>query len=106
MKQDLLGLKDLSAEQINHILDTAREMKKIVLSDNKKIPDLQGKTVVNILIRTGTSTMPTVFSFVRRLKRTSSAGVSAPVLTVRSKLTLLLWQHRAVQLCCPTSSLS
>lgn len=56
MKQDLLGLRDLSAEQINHILDTAEKMKKVVLSDNKKIPNLSGKTVVNLFYENSTRT--------------------------------------------------
>ena len=44
MKQDLLGLKDLNAGQITNILDKAARMKEIVLSDNKKISDLQGNS--------------------------------------------------------------
>lgn len=56
MKQDLLGLKDLSAEQIKHILDTAATMKEIVLSPNKKTPHLQGKTVVNLFYENSTRT--------------------------------------------------
>ncbi len=56
MKQDLLGLKDLSAEGIMTILNSAREMKKIVLQDNKKTTHLQGKTVVNLFYENSTRT--------------------------------------------------
>lgn len=56
MKQDLLGLKDLSADQIKHILDTAATMKDIVVSQNKKTPHLQGKTVVNLFYENSTRT--------------------------------------------------
>ena len=56
MKQDLLGLKELTAAQITNILNKAAEMKKVVLSDNKKIPNLQGKTVVNLFYENSTRT--------------------------------------------------
>ena len=56
MKQDLLGLKELNAAQITNILNKAAEMKKVVLSDNKKIPNLQGKTVVNLFYENSTRT--------------------------------------------------
>lgn len=56
MKHDLLGLKDLSADQIKHILDTAGTMKEIVLGPNKKTPHLQGKTVVNLFYENSTRT--------------------------------------------------
>ena len=36
MKKDLLGLKDLSAENIKYILDTADTMKLILKQPNKK----------------------------------------------------------------------
>lgn len=56
MKQNLLGLKDLSAEQITNILNKAAQMKKVVLGDSKKIPNLQGKTVVNLFYENSTRT--------------------------------------------------
>ncbi|MGM9936738.1 MAG: aspartate carbamoyltransferase, partial [Candidatus Ornithomonoglobus sp.] len=56
MKHDLLGLKDLDADQIKHILDTAGAMKEIVLGPNKKTPHLQGKTVVNLFYENSTRT--------------------------------------------------
>ena len=43
MKQDLLGLKDLTADQIKHILDTAATMKELVKSPNKKSASPSGK---------------------------------------------------------------
>ena len=35
--KDVLGMAELTAEEISSILDTAVEMKKIVLSDSKKV---------------------------------------------------------------------
>jgi aspartate carbamoyltransferase catalytic subunit len=34
--KDLLGLRDLTAEEIEHILDTAKTMKYILTTNNKK----------------------------------------------------------------------
>ena len=48
MKKDLLGLKDISAKEIENILETAGTMKLILGQPNKKTPHLQGKTVVNL----------------------------------------------------------
>lgn len=56
MKKDLLGLKDLSADNIRTILSEASEMKKIVLSPHKKTSDLAGKTVVNLFYENSTRT--------------------------------------------------
>lgn len=56
MKKDLLGLQYLPAEDILCILQKAKEMKKIVLSDNKKISNLAGKTVVTLFYENSTRT--------------------------------------------------
>lgn len=88
MKQDLLGLKDLSAEQINHILDTAREMKKIVLSDNKKIPNLQGKTVVNLFYENSTRTRMS-FELAAKYMSANAANITASGSSVAKGETLI-----------------
>lgn len=56
MKQDLLGLKDLRAEEIINILETAAEMKKVILSPNKKTTHLAGKTAINLFYENSTRT--------------------------------------------------
>lgn len=76
MKHDLLGLKDLSAEQIKHILDTAATMKEIVLSSNKKTPHLQGKTVVNLFYENSTRTRLS-FELAAKYMSANAANISA-----------------------------
>ena len=44
--KDLLGMKQLTAEEIMEILDTAKTMKLVIASANKKTSHLQGKSVV------------------------------------------------------------
>ncbi|HHW57277.1 MAG TPA: aspartate carbamoyltransferase catalytic subunit [Clostridia bacterium] len=54
-RKDLLGIKDLSKEEILEILDTAKEMKKI-LNGEKYSQILKGKTVVTIFFEPSTRT--------------------------------------------------
>lgn len=45
-RKDFFGLKDLSAEEILYILNTAETMKYVLNQKNKKSPHLQGKSVI------------------------------------------------------------
>ncbi len=56
MKKDLLGLKHLSGDEIMTILENAKNMKKVVLSGDKKIDNLSGKTVVTLFYENSTRT--------------------------------------------------
>lgn len=52
----LLGIKDLSPEQIKEILNEASSFKDILKRDIKKVPTLRGKTVVNLFFEPSTRT--------------------------------------------------
>ena len=54
--KDLLGLQNVSPEEIKLILDVAKKMKKIVLSDDKKVPLLKGKSIINLFMEPSTRT--------------------------------------------------
>jgi aspartate carbamoyltransferase catalytic subunit len=56
MKKDLLGIGDLSADEIYHLLDTAEAMREIGERPIKKVPTLRGKTVVNLFYEASTRT--------------------------------------------------
>jgi aspartate carbamoyltransferase catalytic subunit len=56
LPKDLLGLRELSPEQINFILDTAVACKDIFNRDIKKVPTLRGKTVVTLFFEPSTRT--------------------------------------------------
>lgn len=88
MKQDLLGLKDLSAEQIIHILDTAATMKELVKSPNKKTPHLQGKTVVNLFYENSTRTRLS-FELAAKYMSANAANISASGSSVAKGETLI-----------------
>jgi aspartate carbamoyltransferase catalytic subunit len=54
--KDLLGIADLSREEISLVLDTAEAMKEIGSRPIKKVPALRGKTVVNLFFEPSTRT--------------------------------------------------
>ncbi|MDL2248650.1 aspartate carbamoyltransferase catalytic subunit [Tyzzerella sp. OttesenSCG-928-J15] len=45
-RKDYIGLKGISAEEINYIIETADTMKYVLTQKNKKAPHLQGKSMV------------------------------------------------------------
>ena len=54
--KDLLGIADLTTDEIALILDTAEAMQEIGSRDVKKVPALRGKTVVNLFFEPSTRT--------------------------------------------------
>jgi aspartate carbamoyltransferase catalytic subunit len=56
MKKDLLGMKDLSIDEINLILDTAESFIEVSTREIKKVPTLRGKTIINLFMEPSTRT--------------------------------------------------
>jgi aspartate carbamoyltransferase catalytic subunit len=56
MKKDLLGIGDLTRDEIYLVLDTAEAMREIGQRTIKKVPTLRGKTVVNLFYEPSTRT--------------------------------------------------
>jgi len=54
--KDLLGIRDLSREELELILDTAVPMKDIIKRDVKKVPALRGKAMVTVFYENSTRT--------------------------------------------------
>jgi len=55
-RKHLLDIESLTTEEITAVLDTAREFKAVGERDIKKVPALQGKTVVNFFVEPSTRT--------------------------------------------------
>src|SRR5947209_12519062 len=55
-RKDLLGLRELSPEEINFILETADAFKQVGTREIKKVPALRGKTLVNFFVEPSTRT--------------------------------------------------
>jgi aspartate carbamoyltransferase catalytic subunit len=54
--KDLLGIAELTPEEIHLILDTSEAMKEIGFRPIKKVPTLRGKTIVNLFFEPSTRT--------------------------------------------------
>ena len=72
----LLGIEELSAEEIVLILDTAEAMKEVGSRPIKKVPALRGKTVVNLFFEPSTRTRT---SFEIAEKRLSADTLSVAI---------------------------
>jgi len=55
-RKDLVAIGDLSAGEINAVLDTAAAFKTVGTRDIKKVPALRGRTLVNFFVEASTRT--------------------------------------------------
>ncbi|MBN1445066.1 MAG: aspartate carbamoyltransferase catalytic subunit [Candidatus Omnitrophica bacterium] len=76
IKKDLIGLENLTKEEIETILKTAVSFKEISSRQVKKVPALRGKTVVNLFFEPSTRTKT---SFELAAKRLSADVLSFEV---------------------------
>jgi aspartate carbamoyltransferase catalytic subunit len=74
----LIGLQDVSKEDIEEILDLAVSFKDVILRPIKKVPSLKGKTVVNMFFEPSTRTRT---SFELAAKRLSADAVNLAIST-------------------------
>ncbi len=72
-RKDLLGIEELTSEEIYFILDTAKSFRQILDRPIKKVPTLRGKTVANLFFEPSTRTR---ISFELAAKRLSADVVS------------------------------
>ncbi len=72
-RKDILGLEEMSAEEITLILETARSMREIMQRKIKKVPTLRGRSVLNLFYEPSTRTKA---SFELAQKYMSSDAVS------------------------------
>ncbi len=86
--KDLLGLRDISAEEIEYILNTAKTMKCIVTSNNKKTAHLQGKSIITLFYENSTRTRLS-FELASKYMGASAANISASSSSVQKGETLI-----------------
>jgi aspartate carbamoyltransferase catalytic subunit len=55
-RKDLLGIREMSAEEIQFVLETADAFKQVGTREIKKVPALRGKTLVNFFVEPSTRT--------------------------------------------------
>lgn len=86
--KDLLGIKDMTKDEIDYILETAETMKYIITSNNKKTPHLAGKSVVTLFYENSTRTRLS-FELASKYMGASAANVSASSSSVAKGETLI-----------------
>jgi aspartate carbamoyltransferase catalytic subunit len=86
-RKDLLGIRELSVEEITTILDTAQSFKEINQRPIKKVPALRGKTVINFFFESSTRTR-TSFEIAAKRLSADSINISASTSSVAKGETL------------------
>ncbi len=83
----LLGLEGMPKEDLNLILDTAASFREVLERPIKKVPTLQGKTIVNLFFESSTRTR-TSFELAERRLSADVVNFSAEASSVRKGETL------------------
>lgn len=86
--KDLLGLRDVSQEEIKGVLNTARTMKLIIQSNTKKTPHLQGKTIITLFYENSTRTRSS-FELAAKYMSGNSVNISVASSSVAKGETLI-----------------
>jgi aspartate carbamoyltransferase catalytic subunit len=87
-RKDLLGIRELSASEITHILDTAESFRDISRREIKKVPTLRGRTVINLFFEPSTRTR-TSFEIAAKRLSADAINISASTSSVTKGETLL-----------------
>jgi aspartate carbamoyltransferase catalytic subunit len=87
-RKDLLGIRELSPEEITHILDTAESFRDISRREIKKVPTLRGRTVINLFFEPSTRTR-TSFEIAAKRLSADAINISASTSSVTKGETLL-----------------
>jgi aspartate carbamoyltransferase catalytic subunit len=86
--KDLLGLEQLTAGQINLVLDTAVPLKEISERTIKKVPTLRGATIVNLFFEASTRTRIS-FEFAEKRMSADTVNVASAGSSVSTGETLV-----------------
>ncbi len=86
--KDLLGIADLSPEEILLVLETADVMREIGARPIKKVPTLRGKTVVNLFFEPSTRTR-TSFEIAEKRLSADTLNIAASTSSVTKGETLV-----------------
>ncbi len=87
-RKDILGMQDLSVEEINFILDTADSFLEVSTREIKKVPTLRGKTVINLFYEASTRTR-TSFEIAGKRLSADTINISASTSSVVKGETLI-----------------
>lgn len=86
--KDLLGLRGLNKEIIQHILNTSQDMKKLLNQNVKKLPHLQGKSITTLFYENSTRTRVS-FELAGKYMSAATVNISASSSSVSKGETLI-----------------
>jgi aspartate carbamoyltransferase catalytic subunit len=78
-RKDILGLEEMSAEEITLILETARSMREIMLRKIKKVPTLRGRAILNLFYEPSTRTKAS-FELAQKYMSADSVSVAGCII--------------------------
>ncbi len=87
-KKDILGIRDMSVDEINTILETAESFLEISTREIKKVPTLRGKSVINLFYEASTRTR-TSFEIAGKRLSADTINISASTSSVVKGETLI-----------------
>ena len=87
-KKDILGIQDMSIDEINLILETAESFLEISTREIKKVPTLRGKSVINLFYEASTRTR-TSFEIAGKRLSADTINISASTSSVVKGETLI-----------------
>jgi aspartate carbamoyltransferase catalytic subunit len=87
-RKDILGIKELSVDEINLILETAESFLEISTRKIKKVPTLRGKTIINLFYEASTRTR-TSFEIAGKRLSADTINISASTSSVVKGETLI-----------------
>ncbi|MCK9362029.1 MAG: aspartate carbamoyltransferase catalytic subunit [Syntrophales bacterium] len=87
-RKDILGIKELSVEEINLILETADSFVEVSTREIKKVPTLRGKTIINLFYEASTRTR-TSFEIAGKRLSADTVNISASTSSVVKGETLI-----------------
>jgi aspartate carbamoyltransferase catalytic subunit len=87
-RKDILGIQELSVEEINLILETAESFIEVSTREIKKVPTLRGKTVINLFYEASTRTR-TSFEIAGKRLSADTINISAATSSVVKGETLI-----------------
>jgi len=95
-RKDLLGLRELTADEINFVLETTDAFKQVGTREIKKVPALRGKTLVNFFVEPSTRT--------RTSFELAAFRLSADVINISARTPRAISRRcKPTLLCCATA---
>ncbi len=87
-KKDILGIREMTVDEINLILETAESFLEISTREIKKVPTLRGKSIINLFYEASTRTR-TSFEIAGKRLSADTINISASTSSVVKGETLI-----------------